>query len=58
MPDRQVSYGAKPKHYDPVDKALLWTLEKGLGKDWKPEVAAAWTKCYTILVDAMLQTAA
>jgi hemoglobin-like flavoprotein len=57
MADRHVGYGAKSKHYDQVGKALLWTLEKGLGKDWKPEVADAWTKCYTILAGAMLQTA-
>jgi hemoglobin-like flavoprotein len=57
MADRHVGYGAKPKHYDQVGKALLWTLEKGLGKDWKPEVATAWTKCYGILAGAMLQTA-
>ncbi|WP_435354304.1 globin domain-containing protein [Emticicia sp. SJ17W-69] len=58
MAERHVGYGAKPKHYDQVGKALLWTLEKGLGKDWKPEVAAAWTKCYGILAGAMLQTTA
>lgn len=56
MADRHVGYGAKPKHYDQVGKALLWTLEKGLGKDWKPEVAVAWTKCYGILASVMLQS--
>ena len=56
MADRHAGYGVKPKHYDQVGKALLWTLEKGLGKDWKPEVEAAWTKCYMILASAMQQT--
>ena len=31
------------------DYALLWTLEKGLGSAWAPELAAAWTAAYTTL---------
>lgn len=58
MADRHVGYGAKPKHYDHVGKALLWTLEKGLGKDWNSNVAEAWTKCYAILKYSMLQSSA
>src|SRR5260221_4876680 len=38
---RHVSYGAKAQHYPVVGAALLWTLEKGLGDGWTPEVAAA-----------------
>ena len=41
---RHVSYGAKPEHYPVVGAALLWTLEKGLGDGWTPEVAEAWTR--------------
>src|SRR3954447_6446043 len=33
-----VVYGAKPEHYPAVGAALLWTLEKGLGQAWTPEV--------------------
>jgi hemoglobin-like flavoprotein len=29
---RHVGYGAKPEHYPVVGGALLWTLEKGLGR--------------------------
>jgi hemoglobin-like flavoprotein len=36
---RHVSYGAKPEHYPVVGAALLWTLEKGIGDGWTPEVA-------------------
>lgn len=54
MATRHVGYGVKPKHYSKVGAALLWTLGKALGKDWKPEVEAAWTKCYGILADAMI----
>src|SRR6266403_3704971 len=43
---RHVSYGAKARHYPVVGAALLWTLEKGLGDGWTPEVAEAWTDAY------------
>src|SRR6201992_4395278 len=39
---RHVGYGAKPEHYPGVGSALLWTLEKGLGEAWTPELASAW----------------
>src|ERR1700759_2929035 len=40
---RHVAYGAKAEHYPVVGATLLWTLEKGLGEAWTPEVAGAWT---------------
>src|ERR1700720_4811396 len=43
---RHVGYGAKAEHYPVVGAALLWTLEKGLGDAWTPEVADAWTAAY------------
>lgn len=46
---RHVSYGVKASHYAPVGAALLWTLEKGLGSAWAPELAAAWAAAYTTL---------
>ena len=46
---RHVSYGAKTEHYPVVGSALLWTLEKGLGDAWTPEVADAWTAAYGTL---------
>ena len=51
---RHEGYGVKPGHYEDVRNALLWSLSKGLGKDWNPEVEAAWVACYTILTNAML----
>jgi nitric oxide dioxygenase len=51
---RHVSYGAKPAHYPVVGAALLWTLEKGLGEAWTPEVAAAWTAAYGMLSGYMI----
>src|SRR3977135_3934126 len=46
---RHVSYGARREHYPVVGAALLWTLEKGLGEAWTPDVAEAWTTAYETL---------
>src|ERR1700754_1567291 len=54
---RHVSYGAKPEHYPVVGGALLWTLDKGLGAAWTPEVAAAWTAAYGTLSTFMISEA-
>lgn len=50
---RHKSYGVKVEHYAPVGAALLWTLEKGLGADFTPEIKAAWTDTYTVLTGVM-----
>jgi nitric oxide dioxygenase len=54
---RHVSYGAKPEHYPVVGGALLWTLEKGLGEAWTPELADAWTAAYGTLSGYMISEA-
>jgi len=54
---RHVGYGAKPEHYPVVGGALLWTLEKGLGKAWTPELASAWTAAYGTLSGFMISEA-
>src|SRR5882762_7885131 len=54
---RHVAYGAKAEHYPVVGGALLWTLEKGLGPDWTPAVAEAWTAAYATLSDYMISQA-
>lgn len=51
---KHVSYGVKAAHYEPVGAALLWTLEKGLGDKWTPDVAAAWTEAYVTLSGFMI----
>jgi hemoglobin-like flavoprotein len=50
---RHVGYGVKDSHYDTVGDALLWTLEKGLGEDFTPEVLDAWTQTYITLASVM-----
>lgn len=54
---RHVSYGAKAEHYAIVGAALLWTLEKGLGESWTPEVADAWAAAYGTLSGFMISQA-
>jgi nitric oxide dioxygenase len=51
---RHVEYGAQPAHYPVVGETLLWTLERGLGPEWKPEVAEAWTSAYATLSTFMI----
>ncbi len=51
---RHVEYGVKPAHYERVGAALLWTLQRGLGEHWTPELSAAWAAAYTILSDFMI----
>lgn len=54
---KHVGYGVDAAHYAPVGAALLRTLEKGLGPDWTPEVATAWTTAYTTLSGYMISEA-
>jgi hemoglobin-like flavoprotein len=54
---RHVAYGAKPAHYPIVGGALLWTLERGLGEAWTPDVVAAWTAAYGTLSGYMISEA-
>jgi hemoglobin-like flavoprotein len=54
---RHLDYGVKAGDYAPVGAALLWTLEQGLGKDWTPDLAAAWTGAYTLLSEFMIAEA-
>jgi len=54
---RHVNYGAKPEHYPVVGGALLYTLEKGLGEAWTPDLADAWTAAYGTLSGYMISEA-
>jgi nitric oxide dioxygenase len=52
---RHAGYGVSDSDYQTVGAALLWTLEQGLGADFTPEVAEAWTAAYSLLADTMKQ---
>ena len=51
---RHKRYGVRVEHYTAVGNALLWTLEQGMGKDWRPDVREAWIACYSIISDTMI----
>lgn len=50
---RHAGYGVTDAMYDTVAQALLWTLEKGLGAAFTPDVKAAWVETYTTLAGVM-----
>lgn len=54
---RHVAYGVKAAHYQPVGQALIWTLEKGLGDAFTPEVREAWLTAYGALSGVMIAEA-
>lgn len=54
---RHGGYGVRDEHYDTVATALIWTLERGLGPDFTPEVQDAWVTVYGILASTMKQAA-
>lgn len=53
---RHVHYGVHDSQYDSVGVALLWTLERGLGEHFTPEVRDAWSEAY-LLVSAIARRA-
>ena len=55
---RHKQYGVMDEHYDTVAAALLWTLERGLGPDFTPDVKEAWVAVYTVLASTIKQAAA
>jgi hemoglobin-like flavoprotein len=55
---RHAGYGVVDKHYETVGAALLWTLEKGLGQAFTPDVREAWTTVYGVLASTMANAAA
>ena len=44
----------RTEHYATVGSALLWTLEKTLGKEWNDEVKDAWLAIYNTLSKTMI----
>jgi hemoglobin-like flavoprotein len=50
-------YGVTSAHFAPVGVALLWTLKKGLGDAFTPEVRESWATTYSVLSQAMIASA-
>ena len=47
-------YGTKPEHYTMVGSALMWTLQKAIGKEWNSDLEEAWLACYSLVAQTML----
>lgn len=54
---RHVGYGVKNAHYDTVGRALLKTLDQGLGPAFTPQVSAAWSEVYGVMAGVMTSAA-
>jgi hemoglobin-like flavoprotein len=54
---REICDSVEERHYQTVRKAMLWTLEKGLGASFTPEVKEAWRTVYNLLADVMQRSA-
>jgi hemoglobin-like flavoprotein len=50
---RHAGYNVKDEHYETVGAALLWTLEKGLGAAFTPQVRDAWIETYSLVALVM-----
>ncbi len=50
---RHANYGVTVAHYGIVAEALMWTLERGLGSAFTPNVRSAWAKVYGVLAGTM-----
>lgn len=50
---RHAGYGVVDAHYETVGRALLWTLQQGLGDAWTPAARDAWTAAYTLVSETM-----
>lgn len=55
---RHAGYRVTASDYAVVGEALLWTLEQGLGREFKPEVRSAWAKVYDVIATTMQAGAA
>lgn len=58
MGQRHTAYGVLPRHYDMVQKALLWALGQALGPDLDEDVRAAWQAALVKVSTVMKEGAA
>ncbi len=54
---RHVGYGVKDEHYEAVGKALIWTLEQGLGDTFTDDARNAWLGVYGLVSQTMRRAA-
>jgi len=54
---RHANYGVKEHHYATVGEALVWGLERAVGRTFTKETRVAWKRIYAGLADAMIDAA-
>ena len=54
---RHARYGAEPGHYATVGRALISTLEQGLGAGFTPATRRVWIEAYNLLACIMIAAA-
>ena len=54
---RHNDYGVKASHYDTVGEALIWAIDKSMGRQATPELHAAWVEFYGMVSGEMKNTA-
>ncbi|HYG87654.1 MAG TPA: globin family protein [Azospirillum sp.] len=57
MARRHVHYGVTEEQYGTVGEALLWTLQRGLGEAFTPDLKEAWATAYGALSTVMIAAA-
>jgi hemoglobin-like flavoprotein len=55
---RHARYEVKPEHYALAGRALLATLEIGLGDAWNDDMKSAWSTAYGALSQVMIESSA
>ncbi|MGE0725528.1 MAG: globin domain-containing protein [Alphaproteobacteria bacterium] len=50
---RHVHYGVAAAQYDTFGAALLWALQRALGRDWTADTADAWSAAYARIAEGM-----
>ena len=51
-------FGVRQGHYDTVEAALLWALDRELGVAFDDETADAWATAYSAVASVMIEAAA
>jgi hemoglobin-like flavoprotein len=54
---RHAAYGVRPRHYDSVRQALLYTLAVILQDEYTDEVRSAWATAYAVIAGIMKEAA-
>lgn len=54
---KHLDYRVKVDDYTPVGNALIYTLNKGLGKDFDDQTRKAWVNLYRIIAQVMREAA-